>query len=77
MELKEQAQQAPLLEVVFKPTHGLLLMELFGSLVVMDMIAPLLLVSVFDSFFFELGRKQTTQTKLNQLRKKNNNRRPQ
>jgi hypothetical protein len=29
MELKEQKQQAPLLEVEMQPTHGLLLVELF------------------------------------------------
>ena len=46
MELKEQPQQAPLLVVEMQPAHGLLLMELFGSLVVMDLLVDLCLVSV-------------------------------
>jgi hypothetical protein len=38
MEPKEKAQRAQLLVQERVPAHGLLLMELFGSLVVMDMV---------------------------------------
>jgi hypothetical protein len=49
MEPKEREQQPPLLAVELDPVHGRL-MELFGSLVVMDM-AILLKVSVVDFLF--------------------------
>jgi hypothetical protein len=42
MEPKEKAQRAQHLVEDWEPAHGLLLMELFGSLVVMDLIVPLL-----------------------------------
>jgi hypothetical protein len=56
MESKEQEQQAPLLVVVMVPTHGLMLMELFGSLVVLDITALVLLVVVVT---FLCGSQQT------------------
>jgi hypothetical protein len=68
MESKEQEQQAPLLVVVMVPTHGLMLMELFGSLVVVVMLmtALVLRVSVLIFFFdFENGRNQQKKHKLN------------
>jgi hypothetical protein len=37
MALKEQEQRAPFLVVEMEPVHGLMLMELFGSLVVMEL----------------------------------------
>jgi hypothetical protein len=56
MEPKEKAQQAQLLVRDMAAAHGLLLMELFGSLVVMDMITPLLQMvrNCFFHFFLFL-----------------------
>jgi len=49
MEVLEQEQQLQLLVLDIMLVHGLIPMEIFGSLVDMDMII-LLLVSFFDSF---------------------------
>ena len=51
MVLKEQEQQAQLLEVEREPVHGLPLMDRFGFLVVKDLAVQVLLVSV-DCFFY-------------------------
>jgi Ca2+/Na+ antiporter len=74
MEPKEQEQQAPLLVVGVMPAHGMMWMELFGSLVVMDMTALVLMVSVLIFFFLRFRKleeinNQKTQTELNEVEK--------